>query len=135
MKARLAERVSVRGAFGPDGMIGADGRRRSSDDMMNRAQVFQLDRCLDHKEFSKIIYQFGSAAEAKKKAAAASADEILEYDITLTGYVDQMKIVTLEEAKQSQLSDDPLQSLVDLGRRSASSIVAMFAIGKGSSRQ
>ena len=61
--------------------------------------------------------------------------KILEYDITLTGYVDQMKIVTLEEAKQSQLSDDPLQSLVDLGRRSASSIVAMFAIGKGSSRQ
>ena len=81
-KTRLAARTSVRGAFGPDGAFGEDGRRRSSDSHVNKAQIFQLDRCLDHKEFSKIIYQFGSAAEARKTAAAASAkDEALQYDI------------------------------------------------------
>lgn len=73
-------RTSVRGAFGPKGMLG-DKRRRSSDGVMNRAQLFQLDRCLDAKEFDKIIYQFGSAADARSQQMELSKNkEPLEYN-------------------------------------------------------
>ena len=44
----------------------------------------------------------------------APPNEILEYDITLTGVVAHMKIMTLD--KRSDPSDDPVQMIVDFGR-------------------
>jgi len=52
--------------------------------------------------------------------ASAPSSEILEYDVTLTGFVRHMKIVTLDEDDRASGSDDPLDALVSFGRRSFS---------------
>ena len=52
--------------------------------------------------------------------AGAPQNEILEYDVTLTGYVSQMKIHTLEE--RGPHDDDPLMALVEFGKRQTASL-------------
>lgn len=59
--------------------------------------------------------------------SAAPQGEMLEYDVTLTGFVSQMKIVTLDDDDPSRLSDDPLQNLVDFGKRSILQLSAAMA--------
>ena len=66
----------------------------------------------------------------------APTSEILEYDVTLTGFVSQMRIVTLDDYERATGSDDPLEQLVDYGKRSASSFarLAGLAIARLSSK-
>jgi FKBP-type peptidyl-prolyl cis-trans isomerase (trigger factor) len=47
-------------------------------------------------------------------ARSAPTGEMLEYDVTLTGVVNNMQIRTLDDMK---MTDDPLQALVDLAQR------------------
>lgn len=75
-------RMSVRGAFGPSGSLWQ--QRRQSSDVMSKAQIFQLDRCLDAKALNKIIYQMNSSKEARntaKLAASTIGGKELEYNI------------------------------------------------------
>lgn len=55
-----------RGAFGASGSLFGNGRRRSSQ-VLNRAQLFQLEKCLDKKALDKIIYQMQSSIETRQK--------------------------------------------------------------------
>ena len=57
----------------------------------------------------------------------APTSEILEYDVTLTGFVSQMRIVTLDDYGAVG-SDDPLEQLVDYGKRSASSLARLAGL-------
>ena len=73
-------RLSVRGAFGPSGGLW-QGRRKSSD-QLSKAQVFQLDRCLDAKTLDKIIFQMTNTADTRKQAGLSTTDSApLKYDI------------------------------------------------------
>ena len=73
-------RLSVRGAFGPSGGLW-QGRRKSSD-QLSKAQVFQLDRCLDAKTLDKLIFQMANTAETRKTSGLSSTDQgKLSYDI------------------------------------------------------
>lgn len=61
-------------------------------------------------------------------AAAAPSDEIIEYEVQLTGAVHHMDIVTLDEGG----NDDPLQALWDAGKRS---VLAVFGGGSSSKKK
>ena len=59
---------------------------------------------------------------------------MLEYDITLTGVVAHMKIMTL--GRRNDPSDDPVQMMVDFGRALPGRIArlaSLVGIGKSSS--
>ena len=71
---------ATKGAFGEGGALGRGAKRRSSA-TLSHAQQFQLDRCLDHKEFDKLIYQLGATADARKTANETKISEPLEYDV------------------------------------------------------
>jgi len=64
-------RMSVRGAFGPGGALFKG--RKLSQAPPNKAQAFQLEKCLDKKSLDKVIYQMTSSADtaAKNKNAVA----------------------------------------------------------------
>ena len=54
-----------------------------------------------------------AAGEPRGRALAlAPPNEILEYDVTLTGFVLHMKIVTLDDDDKARTSDDPLDQLI-----------------------
>ena len=63
--------------------------------------------------------------------SGAPAGEMLEYDVTLTGYVSHMKIITLDSEERRREADDPLQQLVEWSKRSAASLARL--IGRTSS--
>ena len=100
---RLPQRGSVRGAFGPAGALSVGGERRRSSDQLCRAQIFQLDRCLDAKEFNKIIYQFGSTAEARQQASTTSVDDVLTYDVQ--GFVAQFDALDTDHSGSLTLAE------------------------------
>ena len=54
--------------------------------------------------------------------ASAPRNEMLEYDVVLTGIVNHMRIVTLEDERAS---DDPLDQVVEFGRRSLARLVGL----------
>jgi hypothetical protein len=58
------------------------------------------------------------ASPRGRALALAPPNEILEYDVTLTGFVLHMKIVTLDDDDKARTSDDPLDQLIHFGRRS-----------------
>ena len=68
-----SSRLSVRGAFGPSGSLFKGGGRRASA-LPSRAQLFQLDKCLDKKALDKVIYQMSSSADTIKKSKMQSLD-------------------------------------------------------------
>ena len=59
-----------------------------------------------------------SLRRSAEVATASPADEIIEYEVQLTGAVHHMEIITLDEPG----SDDPLQELWDAGKRSIRAI-------------
>ena len=56
----------------------------------------------------------------------APPNEMLEYDVTLTGVVAHMRIMTLD--KRSDMSDDPLQMVVDFGKRIPGTIARLASL-------
>ena len=59
---------------------------------------------------------------------------MLEYDVTLTGVVAHMRIMTLD--KRGESSDDPLQMVVDFGKRipgTLARLASLAGIGASSS--
>jgi len=83
VKNMVVQRLSVRGAFGAGAMF---NEQRRSSEILSRAQVFQLDRCLDPKELDKILLQFSMSAEVnpdvgKQGLLGNRETEYLEYNI------------------------------------------------------
>ena len=57
--------------------------------------------------------------------AALPRGALVEYDVQLTGVVTNMRIVTLEDASSDA---DPLQSLVDMGKRLPGTLARLAAL-------
>ena len=67
-------------------------------------------------------------------ALLAPANEMLEYDVTLTGVVAHMRIMTLDN--KGDPSDDPLQALVDFARRLPRTLTRLASVvGLASARK
>jgi len=85
MPSQGRNRLSVRGAFGPQGSLCVGARTRASA-TWSPALHFKLNQCLDAKALDKIIYQLTSSAEARQKSRiggsnSTSAGQPLEYGI------------------------------------------------------
>ena len=65
-----------------------------------------------------------------RKLDGAPPNEILEYDVTLTGVVQHMRIMTLEE--RDPVAEDPLLALVEFGKRQTSSLAKKLGLVSGS---
>lgn len=63
----------------------------------------------------------------------APPNEILEYDVTLTGIVQHMRIITLDERDPHQ--DDPLLALVEFGKRQTSNLARKLGLVSSSSSE
>lgn len=59
-------------------------------------------------------------------ALLAPANEMLEYDVTLTGVVAHMRIMTLDN--RGDPSDDPLQAVVDFARRLPGTLTRLASV-------
>ena len=69
------------------------------------------------------------------RLVTAPSGEFLEYDVTLTGYVDQMRIMTLDDVDQAIGSDDPLDALVAIGKRSISNLAKSLGFAAASTQK
>jgi len=66
-------RLSVRGAFGPSGsLFKGGGAGKGAEVLPSRAQLFQLDKCLDKKALDKVIYQMQGTSDAIDKTKLAA---------------------------------------------------------------
>jgi len=89
MPSQGRNRLSVRGAFGPQGSL-FDGARTRASATWSPAQHFKLNQCLDAKALDKIIYQLTSSAEARQKSRIGGSNSAAtgqRLDYTIEGFV------------------------------------------------